>query len=73
MTSNELRLVSIQFARDNLKECAQEVIEWHDTAILRDGKVRELAKMCNEWASGVDDLRLAERIVERVALEEVAK
>lgn len=31
------------FAEANLKECAAEMLEWRETSILRNGKVRELA------------------------------
>ena len=29
----------------HLKECCEEILEWHNTAILRNGCVREAAKL----------------------------
>lgn len=66
--AKELKEESRQFAVEHLAECAAELIEWHDTARLRDGKVRELGKMCAEWVGEHDALRVAERMVEREAL-----
>lgn len=37
------REAGMQFCKNNLAECCHEILEWHETAILRDGKVRELA------------------------------
>ena len=54
------------FIRDNLEECCRELLEWHDTAILCTGKVREAAKKCS--FAGRDALALAEGLIEREAM-----
>lgn len=66
------RSESEQFATDHLAECAAELVEWQDKAVLRDGKVRELAAKCAEWAGEHDSLKIAERMVERTALKACA-
>ncbi|MES2323239.1 MAG: hypothetical protein V4633_13325 [Pseudomonadota bacterium] len=58
-----------KFAEDNLRECCIEIIEWQDTAILRDGKVRELAALCSTFISNHDGLRVAESYVSRAAIQ----
>lgn len=59
------------FATEHLAVCADELLEWRETAILKDGKVRELAQMVSEWAGTRDSLSLAERFVEVAALRYV--
>lgn len=61
-----------QFAVDNLAECAAEMVEWQDKTVLRDGKVRHLARMIEEWAGRRDSLQLAKHMVERAALKACA-
>lgn len=68
MDRKKLRYKSEEFAAANLRECAEELLEWNDTASLRDGKVRELARLCAVWASEHVALPIAERIVQRAAL-----
>ena len=68
MDIKKLRDESEEFASANLRDCAEEILEWSDTALLRDGKVRELARMCAVWAGDRDALSIAERIVQRAAL-----
>jgi len=60
------------FAKLHLKECCAELIEWQDTAILRDGRMRELAKLCNQWVDNHDGLRVAESFINRAAIDLVA-
>lgn len=72
MNRSELRDASEAFAAANLRECADELLEWSATALLRNGKVRELAKLCAEWAGERDALSIAERIVQHAALRAVA-
>jgi hypothetical protein len=60
------------FAERHLSTLAAEIIEWQDTAVLRDGKMRELGSIC----SALDDdhsLQLAESFVSRAALAALAK
>lgn len=68
MDRKKLRDESEEFAAANLRECAEELLEWSDTAFLRDGKVRELARLCAVWTGDRDALPIAERIVQRAAL-----
>lgn len=68
MDRKKLRDESEEFAATNLRECAEELMEWSETALLRDGKVRELARLCAVWAGDRDALPIAERIVQRAAL-----
>ncbi|NML34883.1 hypothetical protein [Paraburkholderia antibiotica] len=59
------------FAKEHLIECAAELLEWSRTALLRDGRVRELAVML-EPLDMHNPLALAEAIVKHAALERVA-
>lgn len=54
----------------HLKELCVELIEWHDTALLRDGRMRELAGLCTFDDS--NHIRQAERMIENAALRVVA-
>lgn len=61
------------FAEANLAACAAELLEWrHETGLLRDGAVRQLAALCALWAGATGALRIAERMVEDAALRVVA-
>lgn len=73
MTKIEQRAKCEEFVKENLAECAAELVEWSDTGLLRDGKVRELASMVAEWAGGIAALQLATRLVEREALLNVMR
>lgn len=59
------------FCRDNLRECCAELVEWSRTALLCDGKLRELAKLCGHYISEHDALKVAERMVQQLACESV--
>lgn len=59
------------FARDNLAECAGELLAWRNTGLLGDGRMRELAAMLRPL-SPHDHLSLAESVIVRVALERVS-
>jgi hypothetical protein len=59
------------FAREHLKELVAEIIEWQDTALLRDGRVRELAAIIRT-VSDHHALKIAESAVTRAAMEHVA-
>lgn len=60
-----------RFAREHLAECAGELIEWSDTARLRDGRVRELARLLTK-INQTDSLTLAENCVKRASIEQSA-
>jgi hypothetical protein len=59
-----------EFARANLPELCTELLEWHSTSLLRDGKMRELARLCTFDPSNT--IRHAERVVELEALKRVS-
>lgn len=57
------------FAIAHLKECCAELSEWQDTAVLRDGRVRQLANLCSKFISNHDGLRVAESFINRAAID----
>jgi hypothetical protein len=59
------------FARLHVKECCEEILEWRKKALLRDGRLRELGKICARLDT-LHDLRIAEDFVVQVALEVIA-
>ena len=58
------------FTKRHLPQCAEEMLEWQDTALLRDGRMRELGKLCSKIDPQYS-LKLAEGMVTRAALEYV--
>jgi len=60
------------FAREHLRECAAEIIEWKSTGVLCDGRLREMAKLCNPFA-GPHSLSVAESFVVTAALQTVSR
>lgn len=61
------------FADKHLAECCAEIMEWRDSAVLRDGRVRELATLCVPFSSKGDSLTVAERMVSRTALRRMSE
>lgn len=59
------------FARQHCAECAEEIIAWQDSAVLRDGRLRELAELC--LFAHDDALKVAEHMAIRAALEAAAR
>jgi hypothetical protein len=59
------------FARQHVREIAREIIEWQDTALLRQGRLRELAAICN-GITRTHALSVAEALAVREALILVA-
>lgn len=59
----------VAFAQKNIVQCCKEIKEWEDTALLAEGKVRELAKMCAELSGEQHALALAKSYVTRAAIE----
>ena len=55
----------------NLPEACQEIAEWRDTCILRDGVVRRVARILDELDTNTS-LVIAERLVECAAIDRVA-
>jgi hypothetical protein len=60
-----------KFASDNIVILCVELKQWHDTAILTDGKLRELAGMLPDAIS--HQLSIAQSLVECAALEYVIR
>ncbi|HIE4193447.1 MULTISPECIES: DUF551 domain-containing protein [Burkholderia] len=56
------------YAREHARELATELLEWSDTTLLRDGRVRELARML-QVLDAAHALKLARSFAERAALE----
>ena len=56
-----------KFAKNNIVTLCTELKSWHDTALLPDGKLRELARMLPVS----DPLPLAQNLVEYAAIEYV--
>ena len=59
-----------EFAEENLAILCAELVEWQDTGILREGKMRELARMCSY--AQYDKLKQAERLVEYATIRRLA-
>jgi len=72
MTPLEVREKARAFADGCTKTLAAELIEWQDTGLLRDGKLRELASI---WADvdAPNSLSLAESTATRAAFEALTK
>lgn len=66
----EQREAAQAFCREHLKECCEEMVEYSETAVLRNGRVRELARMCS--FAQHDALAVAEAMVKHEALKAVA-
>lgn len=60
------------FAKTHMRELAAELLEWQDTGILKDGRLRELGQMASA-AAGQDGLKVAENFVVREALQLAAQ
>lgn len=59
-----------EFARDNVGDIATELLNWRDTGLLVDGKLRELASMLRPISAN-DSLSVAEGMARDAALEDV--
>lgn len=70
MTHKESLAEMCAYTDLHLKELCEELIEWQDTALLRNGRLRELARMCT--FDDMNQLRQAERLVERAAIRVMA-
>ena len=63
-----------KFARENLSECASDILEWRRTGMLPDGSFQKLARMLEDVTGQRDtSFAVAREIVTTVALEYVAK
>lgn len=71
MSTAEVLAQAKAWAQVHVVELAQEIIEWQESGLLRDGLLRELGLMCKP----LDErgyLRIAESIATREALKIVA-
>lgn len=59
-----------KFVNEHLRELCAELVEWQDTSLLRQGRLRELAALCTFDPDG--QLRQAERMTERAAIRAIA-
>lgn len=57
------------FAKSHIRECAAEILQWKDNAVLSEGRLRELAALCAEYTGAHDALKVAESIVTDLALK----
>ena len=71
--NNPLELMNFaqDYAKQHIYECAEEIIEWRNTCILRSGRVRAIATMIQPLV-GDKSLNVAESIVTHHALVLVA-
>ena len=61
-----------KFAKDHVVVICEEVLEWHNTSILREGRVRELARLLEPLADSYA-LSVAESYARRAAFEFVVQ
>lgn len=61
-----------RFTKEHIKELAAEIVEWHDTSLLKiGGRVRELAQILQTLDKS-KSLSIAENMINREALKIVA-
>jgi hypothetical protein len=77
LETDPVRLLEItenaaKFANEHVVVISEEMLEWTDTSILRDGKVRELARMLRPVADSYA-LSVAESYAKRAAFEFVVQ
>ncbi|PRF91637.1 hypothetical protein [Burkholderia multivorans] len=65
------REAAIAYANEHVRELAEEIIGWQDSAILLDGRLRDLAKMI-EIFDAHHSLHVAESFAIRAALNAAA-
>lgn len=69
----DAREAANRFARENLQECAVEILEMKETGVLRDGRVRQLAQICTSFVGTASaSLSVAEAIINSAALQAAA-
>lgn len=61
------------YIHDNLVELCREIVEWGDTCILRDGKLRQLEQMIEKTTPLEDGLQVAYAFVESAAVKRVSE
>ncbi|KVP90741.1 hypothetical protein WJ95_09570 [Burkholderia ubonensis] len=63
---------AIAYANKHVNELAEEILEWKDTSVLRQGRLRDLAKIVS-LINGRTSLELAKSLAERAALEQAGR
>ncbi len=71
MSTKEQMEAAKEFAAENITILCVELKQWHDTAILTDGKLRELANMLPDAIR--HQLPIAQSLVESAAIEYVIR
>ncbi|WP_176016618.1 hypothetical protein [Burkholderia sp. BCC0398] len=75
MTERELkeaRDAATAYAREHVQELAEELLEWSDSTLLRNGRMRELARILQSL-DGAHSLTLARSFAERAVLEQAGR
>ncbi|MEY2161398.1 hypothetical protein [Rhodanobacter sp. FW106-PBR-LB-2-11] len=60
-----------RFAAEHLRECCEEMLDFRATGVLRDGRVRALARLIHE-VDAIHSLDIAQGLVRTAAMEAVA-
>lgn len=55
-----LKNAAEEFCRAHLAECAADEVEWQETGLLRQGRLRELASLCQKYSGFADSLPVAQ-------------
>ena len=69
LLTDELLVKISEFARSNLKSCARDIIHYTTTGILPEGNFKKCANMV---PNNLDQLKIAEHLISRVAIHSVA-
>jgi hypothetical protein len=75
LTSEQLREIADQaekFARQHIVVISEEMLEWRNTSLLREGRVRELSRILTPLARSYA-LGVAESYAQRAAFEFVVQ
>jgi hypothetical protein len=75
MSDEQLRAISDrakEFAKQHIVEISEEILEWRNTALLKEGRVRELAGILRPLA-GSYALNVAESYAQSAAFEFVVQ
>jgi len=63
----QIMKAATDFAAEHVAECSDEILEWQNTGLLRDGKLRELGVILQGLESG-NHLGIAESLTVKAAL-----
>ncbi len=67
MSPQEATIAAHELIGENLAAAAREILEFHETSILKDGFVRQAAELLN--FAGHHKLTLAEQIVSKMCMK----